>query len=284
MDNQKIGRLICERRKKLGLTQQELADCLQITNKAVSKWETGEGMPDVQLLQALSAALELSVDELLAGEALSLAEEESEPRTKTVEDEDAVAFSLPPIKVLVLCLLACASALGFVILRLHAIFSNVLVFSQIGDSYYSFASAALMLGDAAFWGCTAAIFILRVLRMFGFRFTAEKNLTVVTLIGGILLSLLHGQSHLSLPYCMFWFGIALMLGSLHGYRVPFKIFGVLCFVSTLVFGAQGLYTWSVAQPEVTQAGFIGFNMVQSVVALILFWLLEKYSYEYDRSK
>lgn len=67
MEN-RTGPFISERRKAIGLTQKELAERLGVTNKAVSKWETGGGMPDVSMLRKLSEILEVSVDELLAGE------------------------------------------------------------------------------------------------------------------------------------------------------------------------------------------------------------------------
>lgn len=67
MENKNIANLIASRRKALGLTQQALADKLHITNKAVSKWETGEGLPDISLLVDLADALQISVDELLQG-------------------------------------------------------------------------------------------------------------------------------------------------------------------------------------------------------------------------
>ena len=67
MEN-RTGQFIARRRKAIGLTQKELADRLGVTNKAVSKWETGGGMPDISVLQELSRILEVSVDELLAGE------------------------------------------------------------------------------------------------------------------------------------------------------------------------------------------------------------------------
>ena len=67
MEN-KTGQFIARRRKAIGLTQKELAEQLGVTNKAVSKWETGGGMPDVSVLKELSQILEVSVDELLEGE------------------------------------------------------------------------------------------------------------------------------------------------------------------------------------------------------------------------
>lgn len=57
--------IIIKRRKELGLTQQELADKLYISDKVVSKWETGKSIPDTSILLELSKALEISLDELL---------------------------------------------------------------------------------------------------------------------------------------------------------------------------------------------------------------------------
>nr|WP_295678103.1 helix-turn-helix transcriptional regulator [uncultured Lachnoclostridium sp.] len=68
MDTETIGRFIAARRKVRGLTQQQLADELGLTNKAISKWETGQGMPDVTTLPILAEILGITVDELLKGE------------------------------------------------------------------------------------------------------------------------------------------------------------------------------------------------------------------------
>ena len=67
MDGEKIGAFVAARRKALDMTQQQLADALGVTNKAVSKWERGLGLPDITALPQLAAALQVSVDELLAG-------------------------------------------------------------------------------------------------------------------------------------------------------------------------------------------------------------------------
>ena len=67
MDQQRIGQFIHEQRKTHGMTQQELADQLGVTNKAVSKWEKGHSMPDVALFEPLCKELEISIPELLSG-------------------------------------------------------------------------------------------------------------------------------------------------------------------------------------------------------------------------
>lgn len=67
MDQQQIGQFIQEQRKAHSMTQQELAEKLGITNKAVSKWELGRSMPDVSLFEPLCRELEISIPELLSG-------------------------------------------------------------------------------------------------------------------------------------------------------------------------------------------------------------------------
>ena len=68
MDANATGRFIAELRKHKGYTQKELAEKLMVTDKAVSRWETGKGLPDTSLLKPLGDILGVSVGELLAGE------------------------------------------------------------------------------------------------------------------------------------------------------------------------------------------------------------------------
>lgn len=74
MDQQKIGRFIAEMRKKQGYTQKEIAEQLGISDKAVSKWETGRSMPDNSIMLPLCELLNINVNELLSGESLSVTE------------------------------------------------------------------------------------------------------------------------------------------------------------------------------------------------------------------
>ena len=68
MDLNKISKFIKAKRKELGITQEELASKLFVTEKAVSRWETGKGTPDISLLMPLSKVLNIDVSELLSGE------------------------------------------------------------------------------------------------------------------------------------------------------------------------------------------------------------------------
>ena len=70
MDQLKTGRFIKLLRTEKQLTQREIAEKLNISEKTVSKWETGNGMPEVSLMLPLCKILEISVNELLSGERL----------------------------------------------------------------------------------------------------------------------------------------------------------------------------------------------------------------------
>lgn len=68
MNQEKTGKFIAELRKEKNMTQIDLADKLGITDRAVSKWENGRGMPDLSLLAPLCEILGVSINELLSGE------------------------------------------------------------------------------------------------------------------------------------------------------------------------------------------------------------------------
>ena len=72
MDQIKIGKFIAECRKKNNLTQVQLAEKLNITDRAISKWENGKGMPDSGVMLDLCNELKISVNELLSGEMIDM--------------------------------------------------------------------------------------------------------------------------------------------------------------------------------------------------------------------
>ena len=71
MDQVKIGRFIAECRKKENLTQMQLAERLGITDRAISKWECGRAMPDSSIMIPLCKILNITVNDLLCGEAVT---------------------------------------------------------------------------------------------------------------------------------------------------------------------------------------------------------------------
>jgi transcriptional regulator with XRE-family HTH domain len=72
MDQIKIGRFIAECRKKQGLTQMQLAERFNLTDRAVSKWENGRSMPDSSIMLELCRVLQISVNDLLCGEVVQM--------------------------------------------------------------------------------------------------------------------------------------------------------------------------------------------------------------------
>ena len=72
MDQIKIGRFIAAKRKEQKLTQVQLAEKLGITDRAVSKWETGKSLPDASIMLQLCGYLRITVNDLLSGEVVSM--------------------------------------------------------------------------------------------------------------------------------------------------------------------------------------------------------------------
>ncbi|MBR6510110.1 MAG: helix-turn-helix domain-containing protein [Clostridia bacterium] len=72
MDQIKIGKFIAECRKQQNLTQMQLAEKLNITDRAVSKWETGKTMPDSSIMLELCDILKINVNDLLSGEVVKM--------------------------------------------------------------------------------------------------------------------------------------------------------------------------------------------------------------------
>lgn len=85
MDQVMIGRFIAERRKEQGLTQSQLAERLNVTDKAISKWETGRGLPDAASMLPLCKLLGITVNDLLSGEVVQVENYNKELEEKLIE-------------------------------------------------------------------------------------------------------------------------------------------------------------------------------------------------------
>ena len=82
MDMQKIGGFLGQLRKEQGMTQEQLGEKLGVTNKTISRWETGTYLPPVEMLQGLSEMYGITINEILSGDRL----EEKEYREKAEEN------------------------------------------------------------------------------------------------------------------------------------------------------------------------------------------------------
>ncbi len=114
MNLTKTGDFIKRKRKELGLTQKELAQILNCTDKAVSRWETGKGFPDVSMLEELSKALGVTVNELILGEDIpeeALTEKTDEVIVETIKTSNK-KLSITKLLIVLLLIL-----LGFLVIK-----------------------------------------------------------------------------------------------------------------------------------------------------------------------
>ncbi len=87
MSQQDIGRFIAEKRRAKNLTQEQLAELLGVSNKTISKWETGKSMPDYSIVELLCKELNITISELLAAK-------EKESESTPIYTEEQVALLL----------------------------------------------------------------------------------------------------------------------------------------------------------------------------------------------
>lgn len=94
MDAKKTGEFIAALRKELNLNQSELAERIGVTNKAISRWETGRGYPDIETLPKLSEVLHVSIPDLLEGKRVQVPDVEQESPSITHTEHDSFIESV----------------------------------------------------------------------------------------------------------------------------------------------------------------------------------------------
>lgn len=132
MDQEKVGKFLSELRKDAGLTQEQMAQKLGVTNKTVSRWETGVYIPDVSLLLEISQMFNVSVNEILSGERLAdTAYREKandniayllDSRKKAVKKVIAIAAATI-VAIMLLCI--AAFIVRFIVSRSHNLYANI---------------------------------------------------------------------------------------------------------------------------------------------------------------
>ena len=133
MDPQKIGQFICFLRKKNNMTQSDLAEKLMVTSQAVSKWENGRGIPDIEILKQISEVFHVDLETLLNGE------EKKKPKKNYL-------FIYLGLAILIICVIT-----GIIILHNQKGFS----FSDVVSSNESFS----LKGVAAYSNDQSSIFL-----------------------------------------------------------------------------------------------------------------------------
>ena len=118
MDQVKIGKFIAECRKKNNLTQMQLAEKLNITDRAISKWETGKAMPDSGIMLDLCNELKITVNELLIGEMIDMKDYDKKTEElllemqKQKEESDRRLLTIEIVMGVITLIMYCALVMG----------------------------------------------------------------------------------------------------------------------------------------------------------------------------
>ncbi len=159
MEQVKIGKFIAELRKNHGFTQMQLAEKLGVSDKTVSRWETGKGMPEISILIPLCKILEVSVNELLTGE--RLLKDNSQVMYLQEEDErDSIINLMQKTKAargenrytIIFCVLACVTVVGIILFTLKQGGTNVIVLLDPLSFLLILIPTILFLVGTGFWG------------------------------------------------------------------------------------------------------------------------------------
>ena len=158
MDQIRIGRFIAESRKSKGLTQRQLADALSISDKTVSKWERGKGLPEVSLMLPLCAALDITVNDLLSGERVSSTDYQKKAEGNMIDlmkenEENRKRMALSIITGAITVIAVCA-LIGIVsLVDLPTLARTLLILFSIAVAVTGIAAAAMLDMKAGYFEC-----------------------------------------------------------------------------------------------------------------------------------
>ncbi len=126
MNTYEFGKFISELRKEKGLTQIQLAEKLNVTDKAVSRWETGKNFPDIEIFEDLSKILEVSVSELLEGKRIEKEELISVSQEQVVTQIKKNRKSKKFFTMIISVILIFTLTLGYFAMRNNGLFDGVI--------------------------------------------------------------------------------------------------------------------------------------------------------------
>jgi len=158
MDQIRIGKFIAESRKSKGLTQRQLADALSISDKTVSKWECGKGLPEVSLMLPLCAALEITVNDLLSGEKVSSMEYQKKAEGNMMNlmqenEENRKRMALSVITVAITVIAVGALVVIAAYMNLPAVVRVLLIVGAVFVAAAGIAAGAMLDRRAGYFEC-----------------------------------------------------------------------------------------------------------------------------------
>lgn len=190
MDQIKIGKFIAAQRRERNLTQLQLAEKLGITDRAVSKWETGKSLPDSSIMLDLCKTLEITVNDLLSGEVVSVEKQNKEMENHLLEllkDKERADKQLLRLETVITLLVSAI----MIALILVASFVAMPDWARI---------VLIVIGLVPFVVCIA--FALRIEQTAGYYHCEECGNRYVPSFGSILWSVHIGTTrHMKCPKC-----------------------------------------------------------------------------------
>ena len=158
MDQIRIGRFIAESRKARNLTQRQLADALSISDKTISKWECGKGLPEVSLMLPLCAALDMTVNDLLSGEKVSSADYQEKAEGNMINlmkenEENKKRMALSIITGVITVIAVCALIVIVSLIDLPTLVRIILIVFSIAVGAAGIAAAAMLDARAGYFEC-----------------------------------------------------------------------------------------------------------------------------------
>ena len=158
VDQIRIGKFIAESRRAKDLTQRQLADLLSISDKTVSKWECGKGLPEVSLMLPLCAALDMTVNDLLSGERVSSTDYQKKAEGNMIDlmkenEENRKRMALSIITGAITVIAVCSLLTIASFLALPAIVRVVLIVLAVLTAAAGIGAAAVLDRKAGYFEC-----------------------------------------------------------------------------------------------------------------------------------
>ena len=158
MDQIRIGKFIAESRKARNLTQRQLADALSISDKTISKWECGKGLPEVSLMLPLCAALDITVNDLLSGEKVSSTDYQEKAEGNMINlmkenEENKKRMALSIITGVITVIAVCALIVIVSLIDLPTLVRIILIVFSIAVGAAGIAAAAMLDARAGYFEC-----------------------------------------------------------------------------------------------------------------------------------
>lgn len=158
MDQIKIGKFIAETRKAQKLTQKQLADALSISDKTVSKWECGRGLPEVSFMLPLCGKLNITVNDLLTGERVSEIDyqkkaEENMMNLMKENEENKKRMALSVICGVITVIAVCALVVISACIEMPLIVRIALIALALITAVVGIGAAAMLEVNAGYYEC-----------------------------------------------------------------------------------------------------------------------------------